>query len=407
MITEEANSTQDLSIVFLDWAATAPLCEEAYDAMLPYLRPGEANIEYGGNANSLYSSGRRAFSSLEEARSTIAHALGITRSDEIVFTSGATEANNAALFGIIRAIRQEAIQKGLKDFIPHIISSSIEHDAILEPLRRLKAEGCEVSFLKPDSQGFIEARKLAEAFQDNTVLVSIQSANNEIGSIQAIQELAEITHQHSAYFHTDAAQALGKIPFNLQELKVDAASFSAHKIGGPKGSGALYLKSATAFSPSLLGGGQEFGKRSGTQNVCAAQGFAAALRTAQTLQEGEAHRLRGLRDKLYAYLLETESVHASVEVEKGSFDYLPNIVSVWVEGMESETMILRLDMQGIEVSGGSACSSHSLEPSHVLTSLGLSGDEAHGSLRISMGRYTTEEDIDVFIRAFKASLRQK
>lgn len=391
-------------VVYLDWAATAPLSEEAAHAMAPYLAFGPANLQVGGNANSLHAPGRAAFGALEEARSSIMRDLGARRPDEIVFTSGATEADNAALLGIVSACAKRARQQGKKGFTPHVITSAIEHDAILAAANVLESRGCEVTYLKPDSQGFVEVRSLEAALQENTVLVSIHAANNEIGSLQPIAELAAVTHAAGAYFHTDAVQALGKVPLNLTELTVDTASFSAHKVGGPKGVGALYLRTGTPFDAFLVGGGQEFGKRSGTQNVCGAAGFAAACKEACLNQEDEAHRLRALRDMLYEKLIAFSRVQATVEVEAGSFDYAPHVVSVCVDGFESETLILRLDMKGIAVSGGSACSSHSLEPSHVLKALGINDDLALGSLRISMGYATRQEDIDAFLCAFEESI---
>lgn len=390
--------------VYLDYAATAPLCEEAAAAMAPYQVPGRANLAVGGNANSLHAPGRAAFAALEDARKSLARDLGARRPDEIVFTSGATEADDAAVLGLAQAAAAARRRSGAGDFTPHVITTAVEHDAVLAPAKRLEAQGFRVTRLAPNRQGFIEVRALEAALDENTVLVSVQAANSEVGSIQPIAELARVTHAAGALFHTDAVQALGKAPVNLQELDVDAASFSAHKVGGPKGVGALYLRSRIPFEAYAIGGGQESGRRSGTQNVAGVAGFAAAAHAAVEAQELEAARLRALRDKLYAALSATDGVEATVDVEPGSADFLPNIVHVLVSGLESETLILRFDMQGFGVSGGSACSSHSLEPSHVLRSLGIDADRAHGALRISMGRYTTEADIDAFIEATAKSL---
>lgn len=390
--------------VYLDYAATAPLCEEAAAAMAPYQVPGRANLAVGGNANSLHAPGRAAFAALEGARKSLARDLGARRPDEIVFTSGATEADDAAVLGLAQAAAAARRRSGAGDFTPHVITTAVEHDAVLAPAKRLEAQGFRVTRLAPNRQGFIEVRALEAALDESTVLVSVQAANSEVGSIQPIAELARVTHAAGALFHTDAVQALGKAPVNLQELDVDAASFSAHKVGGPKGVGALYLRSRIPFEAYAIGGGQESGRRSGTQNVAGVAGFAAAAHAAVEAQELEAARLRALRDKLYAALSATDGVEATVDVEPGSADFLPNIVHVLVSGLESETLILRFDMQGFGVSGGSACSSHSLEPSHVLRSLGIDADRAHGALRISMGRYTTEADIDAFIEATAKSL---
>ena len=385
--------------VYLDYAATAPLIEEAAQAMAPYMQPGRANIAYGGNANSLHVPGRAAFAALEDARRRIARALGAQRPDELILTSGATEADNAALFGLANAVVAARRRAGAGDFTPHVVVSAIEHDAVLAPAKRLEQQGFRVTRVAPNRAGFITPEALAAVLDANTVLVSVMTANSELGSIQPVAELAKSAHAVGALFHTDATQALGKTPVDVHAWGCDAASFSAHKVGGPKGIGALYVKARTPFDAYLLGGGQEAGRRSGTQNVAGAAGFAAAVEAAQANQPAETQRLAALRDKLYAALAATPGVHPTVDVAPGSTEYLPNIVHVLVDALESETLILRFDMRGFGVSGGSACSSHSLEPSHVLRAVGIGDDAAHGALRISMGRYTTEADIDNFIAA--------
>ncbi len=385
--------------VYLDYAATAPLCEEAADAMAPFGVPGVMNLAVGGNANSLHSPGRAAFAAFEQARKSLARDLGARRPDEIIFTSGATEADGAALFGIVHAATAERRRRGAGDFVPHIIVSAVEHDAVLAPAKRLEAQGFRVTRLKPNRQGFIEVGALERALDADTVLVSIQAANSEVGSVHPIAELARAAHEAGAFFHTDAVQALGKVPVQMEAWDVDAASFSAHKVGGPKGVGALYLKARVPFEAQALGGGQEGGRRSGTQNVAGAVGYAAAVRAVVEAQKDEAKRLRALRDELYAACARMQDVEATVNVDRGSEQFLPNIVHVMVHGHESETLILRLDALGFGVSGGSACASHSLEPSHVLQALDIDADRALGALRISMGRFTTEEDVRAFIDA--------
>ena len=380
--------------IYLDYAATAPLCAEAAGAMAPFQVPGPANLAVNANANALYGVGRAAFDLLESAR----------RPDEIVFTSGATEADDAAVLGLVQAAAEQRRLAGQKDRPLHVVTSAIEHDAVLAPCRRLEAEGVLVTYLRPNRQGFIEASSLAEALTDDTVLVSVQAANSEVGAIQPIRELAALAHERGALFHTDAVQALGKMPLNLQELGVDAASFSAHKIGGPKGVGALYLKARTPFAPYLLGGGQESGRRSGTQNVAGVTGFVAALEAAQEAEPEESARLRALRDRLYAAMGSIGGIQPTVEVDAGSEDFLPNLVHGLADEWESETMVLRFDQLGICVAGGSACSSHSLEPSHVLRAMGVTGDTSYNALRISMGRYTTDADIAAFEKALNKVL---
>lgn len=389
--------------VYLDYAATAPLCEEALEAMKPYLTCGRDNLALNMNANSLHSPGRAAFEALEAARKSIARDVGAGRPSEVVFTSGATESDDTVLLGIAPAAAEARRAKG-GSFTPHVIVSDIEHEAVLMPARRLEQQGFRVTRLRPDSEGFVTADALREAIDGDTVLVSVQAANSELGSVQPIAELARIAHEHGALFHVDATQALGKMPVDVQEWDVDAASFSAHKVGGPKGIGALYVKARTPFSAFELGGGQEAGRRSGTQNVMGAAGFAAACRAVCGMEPAESARLRELRDYLYEKLSQAKGVRATVDVPRGSERFLPNIVHIMVDDLESETLILRLDMKGFGVSGGSACSSHSLEPSHVLRSIGVDGDEAYGALRISMGRYTTREDVEGFLRAFAEAL---
>lgn len=389
--------------VYLDYAATAPLCEEALEAMKPYLTCGRDNLALNMNANSLHSPGRAAFEALEAARKSIARDIGASRPSEVIFTSGSTESDDTVLLGVAPAAA-EARRVASGSFTPHVIVSDIEHEAVLMPAKRLEQQGFCVTRLRPDSRGFITADALEEAIDADTVLVSIQAANSELGSVEPVRELAAIAHARGALFHVDATQALGKMPLDVREWDVDAASFSAHKVGGPKGIGALYVKARTPLSAFQLGGGQEAGRRSGTQNVMGAAGFAAACRAVCAMEPVESARLRELRDELYEKLSQVPGVRPTVDVPRGSVDFLPNIVHVIVSDLESETLILRLDMKGFGVSGGSACSSHSLEPSHVLRSIGVEGDDAYGALRISMGRYTTAEDIDRFLVAFDEAL---
>ncbi len=391
--------TFDSDYVYLDYAATAPLCEEALCSMKPYLVSGRKNILSGANANSLHTPGRIAFAAIEEARHSIARALGATRPDEIIFTSGATESDNAALFGLAHAAINQNRHFNKDDLVPHVITSQIEHNAVLEPARRLESLGFRVTYLSPDSQGFISPDSLAEVIDSDTVLVSVQMANSEIGSVQSVKELSDIAHKNGALFHTDAVQAFGKIPVNLNDLGVDAASFSAHKVGGPMGVGVLYLRARTPFDPFILGGGQENSRRSGTQNVCGIVGMAAAFEAAAENRQNETARLIRLRDLCYKRLAAFDAIKPTVNIKDGTLGFLPHIVHVLADGYESETLILQLDKLGIGISGGSACSAHSLEQSHVLKAIGITGDAAFGALRISFGRYTTEQDIDKFLSA--------
>lgn len=386
--------------VYLDWAATAPLCKEAANAMAPYLQAGIDGLVAGnGNANSLYEVGRTAFRALEQAREDIARSIK-ARPDEVTFTSGATEADNAALFGIVDAAMARAEQEGDHECVPQIVVSSIEHDAVLKAAETLGHWGAQVTYVEPDSSGHITPDALEEVLTDRVLLVSIMAVNNEVGSVMDIPALAAVAHKAGALFHVDATQAFGKIPVSVKEWGVDALSISSHKIGGPKGMGALYVKARTPFTAQIVGGGQESGRRSGTQNVMGAVGFSAAARAALANLDESAQRLRALRDECYARLLENPKVKAAVSVEPGTTAFAPHVVNVLVRGMESETLILQLDRCGFCVSGGSACSSHSLNPSHVLKAIGVSRDDALGSLRVSLGNTTTAEELDAFIEAF-------
>lgn len=387
--------------VYLDWAATTPLGEAAWRAMEPYLRPNSRSMEFDANANSLHTPGRNAFAAFEDARARIARSVGAQRPTEIVFTSGATEADNTAVLGIAAARARREAQRGNADYVPHIVTSAIEHDAVLSLVPLMLSRGWSVDILKPDHQGRISIEALQAAIKPETAIVSIMWANNEVGTVQDIAGLTRVTHEMGAVFHTDATQAVGKIPLDFARSGVDAASFSSHKLCGPKGVGALYLKTGTSCEPLLYGGGQEGGKRSGTQNVAGAVGFAAACEHACRIAPDERTRQSRLRDYLYRELCATGKVRASCSEAPKSESFLPNIVNVLVPGYESETLILQLDLAGFAVSGGSACSSGSLEPSHVLTALGVPRDDALCSMRVSLGMYTEEEDVRRFVEAFK------
>ena len=372
-----------MNTTYFDYAATTPVDERVLEAMLPFF------TERFGNANSLYATGRDAFRAVEAAREQIATLIGAERPDEVIFTSGGTESDNTALIGILTRVAPEGGA--------HLIVSAFEHHAILEPAEELAKRGYELTVLPVRKDGHVHPDDLRAAMKSNTKLVSIMHANNEIGTVNDIAALAAIAHEGGALFHTDAAQTLGKIAFNVAELGVDAASFSSHKIYGPKGFGVLYLKKRTPFSPQQRGGGQEFKKRSGTQNTPAAVGFAKALELMVAEQDAEIARLTALRDRIIEGVTSTlENTQATTLVEPR----LPHIASLLINGVEGEAMLLQLDAKGIAVSTGSACSSGSLEPSHVLLSIGCPPEIAHGSLRISLGRFTTDADVDNFLEVF-------
>ncbi len=369
-------------IVYLDYAATTPVDERVLDAMMPFLR------ERYGNANSLYALGRDAYKAMEDARERVAASIGASHPSEVIFTSGGTESDNTALIGLATGGGRSS---------GHIIVSAFEHHAVLEPAEWLGKHGFDVTELGPRPDGLIHAEDLKAAMREDTVLVSVMHGNNEIGTIQPIRELADVAHAGGAVFHTDAAQTLGKVNFNVDELGVDAASFSSHKIYGPKGFGALYLRKGTRMAPYMMGGGQESRRRSGTQNTAGAAGFARALEIMDAERPAETPRLTALRDRLVEGVLdrlELTSLNAA-ETEAR----LPHIANFIIKGVEGEAMLLHLDAKGIAISTGSACSSGSLKPSHVLLAIGCPQEFAHGSLRVSLGRYTTEEDIDFFVES--------
>lgn len=367
--------------IYLDYAATTPVDPRVVEVMLPFM------TERYGNPNSLYALGRDAYRALEAARESFATSIGAANPNEVIFTGAGTEADNAAVLGIARAARA----RGKGD---HIVVSSFEHHAILEPVHRLAKEGFEVTELRPREDGVVYAEDLAAVLRDTTVLVTIMHANNELGTVMPIKELAAAAHAVDAYFHTDAIQTLGKMPWSAVDLGVDAASFSAHKIYGPKGVGALYLKRGTPFEALLIGGGQEGKKRSATQNVGGVTAFAKALELMEAERETENPREIALRNRVIDGILAmpNAALNGGRDVPR-----LPGTANLVLKGVEGEAMLLQLDNKGIAVSTGSACSSGSLEPSHVLLSIGLPPEIAHGSLRVTVGRFTTEEDVEYFL----------
>ena len=369
--------------------------------MEPYL-----TTEYG-NPNALYREGVAARKALESARESIASVIGASPI-ELVFTSGGTESDNAAITGIVRAMRQKY---GRTKAGSHVICSAFEHHAVLEPMQALKQDGIEVVHVKPQSDGFVHVEDLQLALHEETMLVSVMAAQNEIGTVQPLRELTKVAHAvrtlnpAGVLVHTDAVQILGKLPFNVRDLGVDAASFSAHKLGGPKGVGALFIRRQIPFAAQMRGGGQEGGRRSGTQNIAGAVGFAKALELAISHQQQEAGRLSELRDVLANQLTALDD-RISLTVPVDPQQHLPGLFSLMVKGFESEMLILHLDDAGFAVSGGSACSTGSLEPSHVLLSLGIPKSQAYGALRLSLGTTTTAADIHALVAALARILKR-
>ena len=361
--------------IYLDYAATTPTHPEVLKAMLPYF------TDIFGNPSSIYYCGQEAKGAVEEARAKVAECLG-AQVEEIIFTSGGTEADNFALKGV--ALANES--KG-----NHIITSAIDHHAVTDTCKFLEKRGFQVTYLPVDGHGLVSPDEVRKAITSKTILVSIMHANNEIGTIQPIAEIAKIAREAGVYFHTDAVQTVGHLPINLSKLDVDLLSMSAHKLYGPKGIGALYVKKGTKLVPFMHGGGQERGKRASTENTPGIIGLSRALELAQLEITEEATRITGLRDKLIKGLLERM---AHVLLNGHPTMRLPNNVNVSIDFVEGESMCLNLDLEGICVSTGSACSSSTLEPSHVLLALGLPPEQAHGSLRFTLGKWTAEEDIE-------------
>ena len=384
--------------VYLDFAATSPLCEEARFAIRPFFHTyGTDSVCMRGNANSLYTPGRDANIQLEKARKMIATSLSAGRPDEIVFTSSSTESIFLALAGLFAA-------NGCKT----IVTSNIEHEAVTQAAIAVAGKENVVQ-VKVDKFGFVDLENYKQILSKaDAPLVSVQMANSELASVQNIAQLTEIAHDSGFLFHTDITQAIGKMEVDLGKLGVDSASFSSHKLGGPQGVGALYLKNRVKFASPIIGGGQENKRRGGTQNVSGAVGFAAAVNASVLKVEEERERLSAMKRKLIAEVCSTttsagKKCRLAVNEVEGSKvgEYLPNIATFIVPGIESETVILKLDEKGICVSGGSACSTHSASPSAALKAVGVSDDDAFCELRVSFGRYTTEDDINTFLSEFR------
>ena len=360
--------------IYLDYAATTPTHPEVVKAMLPYF------TEVFGNPSSLYSHGQEAKGAIEEARVKVAHLIG-ARDEEIVFTGGGTEADNSAIKGL--AYTNESRKN-------HIITSSIEHHAVIETGKFLGKRGFSVTYLPVDEYGLIDPDDVKKAITNKTILISVMHGNNEIGTIEPIANIGRIAQEAGVCFHTDAVQTVGHIPVDVSELCVDLLSMSAHKLYGPKGVGALYIRKGTKLIPFVHGGEQERGRRASTENVPGIVGFGRAAELAGQVVGEEPKRLARLREPDIKGLLERID---RTRLNGHPLKRLPNNANISVEFVEGESMLLNLDLEGVCASTGSACSSSSLEPSHVLLATGLSPEQSHGSLRFSLGRWTTEEDI--------------
>jgi cysteine desulfurase len=365
--------------VYLDNNATTPLAPEVLEAMTPYLTG-----QYG-NASSIHWFGQQAKSAVENAREQMAKLIH-ARPNDVVFTSGGTESDNASIFGIVEAAQPHGRYDG-----KHLIVSTIEHHAVLNAAQALEKRGTRVTFVRVGSNGIVDPADIEAAIRSETVLISIMYANNELGTIQPIEEIGRIAREHDIYFHTDAVQAVGKIPVDVEKLGVDLLSISAHKFHGPKGTGALYIRKGTSLAPILYGGHHERDRRAGTENVAGAVGAGKAAELAALSLESSSQRISALRNRLEDSILD----NIPMAVRNGDRERrLPTTSNIHFVHIEGEGFVIAMDLKGIACSTGAACSSGSVEPSHVLSAIGLSRDQARSSIRFSLGRMSTAEDID-------------
>lgn len=361
--------------VYLDNNATTMVRAEVVQAMLPYFS------ERFGNASSIHWYGQEAKAAIDDSRREVSRMIGADAT-EVIFLSGGTEADNLAIRGMAAA--QESRGR-------HIITSSIEHHAVLHTCKDLEKQGYTVTWLPVSRDGLVDPEDVRKAIRPDTVLISIMHANNELGTIQPIDEIGRIAEEHDVFFHSDGVQAAGKIPIDVRTLRVDLYSMSSHKLHGPKGVGALYARKGTIFKPQVTGGGHERNRRSGTENVPGIVGFGTAARVARENQQRDMSHMLELRDVLEAGLKSTiKYVHINGE----NAPRLPNTTNIMVDYAEGEGLLISLDLKGVAVSTGSACSSGSMEPSHVLTAIGKTPDEAHGSLRFSLSALSTRDDVE-------------
>ena len=382
--------------VYLDFNATTPVEPRALDAMLPYF-----SAEFA-NAASIHTPGQRARAAVESAREQVAALIG-ARPQEIVFTSGGTESDNHAIFGVVgQAFLPVPASKKAGSSI-HLITTAIEHEAVLNTCQALEKEGVAVTFLPVDYNGLIELDRLRAAIRPETVLITIMHANNELGTVQPLDEIGHIAKEADIYFHTDAVQSVGKIPIDVNALQVDLLSLSGHKLYAPKGIGALYVRGGTRLRQFLYGGHHQRGFRPGTENVAGIIGLGKAAEIARHSLADDAKRVASLRDKLQQGLL--ERIPQS-RVNAATASRTPNTTNLVFPGVEGEALLIALDLKGLACSTGAACSSGAVEPSHVLTAIGLPSEEARASLRFSLGRDTTEQEIEFALQVVPAAVAQ-
>src|SRR5712692_5266844 len=370
---------------YFDHNATTPVAPEVFEAMRPCF------TETYGNASSIHFFGQQAKLLLEQARRQVAGLLH-ARPTEIVFTSGGTEANNLAILGAVRSSNRSE---------RHVITTTFEHPCVLDACRQLEREGVDVTYVRVGSDGVVSPDDIRAALRPSTVLVSVMCANNELGTVQPIREIAAIAHEAGAYMHSDGVQATGKIAVDVQELGVDLYGLSGHKIYGPKGAGALYIRRGTRLERILFGGHHERDRRPGTENVAGLVGLGKAAEAAQRDLPSESERLRALRDRLERALLERIPFSG---LNGKNAPRVPNTTNVYFDFVEGEAMVIALDLRGMAVSTGAACSSGSVEPSHVLTAIGLSAERARASMRFSLGKQNTEDQVESLVEAVEASV---
>ena len=372
--------------VYLDYNATTPVEPRVLDAMLPYFS-GEF-----GNAASIHTPGQRARAAVETAREQVAAFIG-ARAQEIVFTSGGTESDNHAIFGIVEAA-------GGRE--KHVITTAIEHEAVLNTCQALEKSGVRITFLPTNQEGQIDLGDLERAVRPETVLITVMHANNELGTIQPLEEIGRFARERDIYFHTDAVQSAGKVPLDVNTLEVDLLSLSAHKFYGPKGIGALYIRSGTRLRQLLYGGHHQRGFRPGTESVAGIVGLGKAAEIAHASLRADTQRLSALRDKLELELLARVPL---ARVNGGAWR-TPNTTNLVFPGIEGEALLIALDLKGLACSTGAACSSGAVEPSHVLTAIGLRPEDARASLRFSLGRHTSDEEIDFALEVVPSAVEQ-
>jgi cysteine desulfurase len=381
--------------VYLDYNATTPVDRQVLDAMLPYFSADFAN------ASSIHTPGQRARAAVETAREQVAALLG-ARPQEMVFTSGGTESDNHAIFGVVQPFLAGGISPAQLRH-PHIITTTLEHEAVLNACQAAEEQAVSVSYLPVDREGLVDPESVRLAIRPETVLITIMQANNELGTVQPLEEIGRIAKEYKVYFHTDAVQSAGKIPIDVNILNMHLLSLSGHKLYAPKGVGALYVRDGTRLRQLLYGGHHQRGFRPGTENVAAIVGLGKAAEIARNSLASAARQVSTLRDKLERGLLERVP---QIRVNGGLAPRTPNTTNIMFAGIEGEALVIALDLKSLACSVGAACSSGAVEPSHVLTAIGLSQEQAKSSLRFSLGRYTTESEIDIALNVIPAAVAQ-